>query len=115
MAIALENIMPMREAASQSPTSEDDERRRALFELSHATYEGKKLASFRRVLGTLLVITGAPVMVLSRSADPTIRLLLTILALVWFGLLLPMVRQLCVEWQNRRVVDRLHASVYGRR
>jgi hypothetical protein len=108
--------MPMHQAESHSPTSQDnEERQRNLSELLHATSEGKKLASFRRVLGTLLVITAAPVMVLSRSADPTIRRALTILALVWLAMVLPMVRLLCVEWQNRRVVDRLHTSVYGRR
>jgi hypothetical protein len=72
-----------------------------------AICDGKRLASFRRILVAMLVAIGAPVAALSRSVDPTIRNVLTILAVVWMFLFLPTVRLLCMEWQNGRTVESL--------
>ena len=105
----------MGHAAIQFSPPHDREPQRNLAELLRATYDGKRLASFRRVLTALLIATGTPVLVLSRSSEPAIRHLLMILTLVWLALLLPTVRLLCTEWQNQRLTERLQALVYGRR
>jgi hypothetical protein len=86
-----------------------DEREDALAQLRSETFDAKRLASFRRALGSALIIVGTPVIVLGHSVDPTIRRVLTVLAFVWLALVLPMVRLLCFEWQLRRRIDRLLA------
>jgi hypothetical protein len=76
-----------------------------------AICDGKRLASFRRILVALLVAVGAPMAALSRSVDPTIRHVLTILAMAWVFLFLPTVRLLCMEWRNGRTVESLQLLV----
>ena len=90
-----------------------DERELAFAQLRSAKFDAKRLASFRRALGTALIVVGTPVVVLGHSVDPTVRRVLTVLALVWLGLVLPMVRLLCFEWQVRRRADRLVAFLHG--
>jgi hypothetical protein len=90
------------------------ERDANVWRLNEATYDARRLARFRRVLGTFLIILGTPVMVLSRSTDPTIRHVLTLLAFAWLALFVPMARLLCVEWRNGRLADDLRARVFGR-
>jgi hypothetical protein len=98
---------------TQYPVPRDsEERRRILSDLARATYAGKRLASYRRVLGALLVTVGAPVIALNSSTSPAIRHAITILALVWLALVLPMVRLLCTEWQNNRLTEHLRVLVY---
>jgi hypothetical protein len=94
-----------------SRSRDEDARPVGRLDLVRAIYDGKRLASFRRVLGALLLATGVPILVLSRSTDSKIRRVLTVLATIWLLLVLPMVRVLVMEWQNRRVTDRLRAIV----
>jgi hypothetical protein len=83
--------------------------------LNEAIYEAKRVASFRRALGGVLMVLGTPVVIFSRSTDPTIKHALTILAFVWVALVLPMVRLLFLEWHNRRRTDDLRGLVSGAR
>jgi hypothetical protein len=102
------------EVPQRSPRLDAD-RQASLSDLNRATYEANRLASFRRVLGAFLIILGAPVMALGQSASPTLRHALTILALSWLALVVPMVRLLYLEWHKRRLADNLGALVYGPR
>ena len=93
--------------------------RKTLAEIQCATVDGRRLASSRRLLTFLLVITGAPVLALERSSAPGIRRALMVLACLWLSLALPMLRLLWLEWRNRRRMERLRdgprASSFGQR
>ena len=88
-------------------------RRESRSQLLRARYDGTRLAAFRRRLTAILVATGTPVVVFERSGDPGIRRLLTILAVVWLAMFLPMIRLLFQEWQNHRLIESLQVLVYG--
>lgn len=88
-----------------------EERKKNLADLLRATYDGRRLAWFRRVLGALLIITGAPAIVLIECGSPILRRATVILALIWLFLVLPMVRLLCLEWRNTRLTERLRVLV----
>jgi len=90
-----------------------EERRRNLADLLRATYDGRRLSWFRRVLGALLIITGAPAVVLIECGGSIFRRATVILALLWLFLVLPMVRLLCLEWRNTRLTERLRVLVYS--
>ena len=90
-----------------------DDPRENRSQLWRARYDGNRLSVFRRRLTAILIATGTPVVVFERSGDPGIRRLLTILAIVWLAMFLPMIRLLCLEWQNRRLIESLQALVYG--
>jgi len=89
-----------------------DERRTHQSELFRARYDGKRLAGLRRVLTALLIVAGTPVVMLERTVDPGVQRSLTYLAIVWLAMCLPMIRLLCAEWRNRRLVENLEALVY---
>jgi hypothetical protein len=96
-------------------TLEGEARRETRYRLNQAAYDVKRLASFRRVLGITLVVVQTPVLVFSRSTDPTVKRLLVALAIIWLALVLPMMRVLFVEWHNRLLLERLTARVHGER
>ena len=79
--------------------------------LFRATHEGRSLASFRRIIGALLIVIGAPLIVLGQFPNSTTQRAVTLLALLWLFLVLPMVRVLCMEWQNNRLIERLRVLV----
>ena len=68
------------------------------------------MSVFRRRVTAVLIAAGTPVVVLERSVDPGIRWLQTILAIVWLAMFLPMIRLLCLEWQNRRLIESLQGE-----
>ena len=85
-----------------------------LSELFATRYEGKRLASFRRVLTALMIVTGAPVLALARAEGPAVKKVVMVLALVWLCMLPPMIRLLWTEWHVRRAADRLSDLVHER-
>ena len=111
---------PLVPAATRVPISysspwDTRERQRRLSELVRAAYAGKRLAALRRGLTAALVLVGAPVIVLGRTSEGTTRRVLTVLGVIWLAMVLPMIRLLCAEWRNRRIMDDLQAILYGRR
>lgn len=86
-----------------------------VFRLNQAAYDAKRLASFRRALGTVLMALGTPVLILSQATDPRIRHALTILSILWLMLVLPMVRLLFMEGKNRRLLTNLRTLVHAPR
>jgi undecaprenyl pyrophosphate phosphatase UppP len=88
-----------------------DDRQLRRFDLMKAVYDGKRLATFRRRLGAALILVGAPVAIFGQAESPAIQHVLTILALIWCALVLPMVRLLCAEWYNTRRIEELERVV----
>jgi hypothetical protein len=79
------------------------------------TTDGSRLAFFRRVGTALLVVTGAPVLALSRSVNATLESIRAICAASWLALLLPMTGVLYVEWRHRQYLKSLRAAAADRR
>lgn len=103
----------MHPSNSSAPGSADKPERQAnLTRLSSAVYHGKRLASFRRLLGIPLVFTGAIVIVLGCWSELPVERTGKVFAWVWLGLLLPMLRVLYLEWQNNRLTESLRARVF---
>jgi hypothetical protein len=50
--------------------------------------------------------------ILSAFPAPSTTRAITILALIWLGLVLPMVGLICVEWQNKRLAERLRVLIH---
>jgi len=66
------------------------------------TRRGLRLAFLRRMLMAAMLIAGTPVVVLYRCESPAIHRVLALLALGWLGLIVPMVRVLRLERQDKR-------------
>ena len=81
-------------------------------QLLNAAHMGKRLAALRRALSAILVAIGAPVIVLARASNPTLKHLLTEASFVWLVISLPMIRLLYLEWRNRQEIERLRAVLY---
>ena len=80
---------------------------------SWAGCNSRRLAFFRRMLTALLLLTQAPVLVLSHSVSPSAHSIRTMCAVVWLCLLLPLARVQYVEWRYRQFLESLRTGTHG--
>jgi len=107
----------MSKAFDWAPSSfiDGDGRREARELFNQAAYDARRLATFRRTLGVILIIVQTPVLVFSRSTDPTVKHVLWALFITWLLLIVPMVWLLLLERYNRQALTCLTARVRAQR
>lgn len=94
----------------QSPRNQE-ERQRTLYALARAGHDARRLAARRRVLGALLVTTGAPLIVLGCLRVSPLGWTEVGLASLWLATALPMIRVLALESTMARRAASLRAAV----
>ncbi|HVV17234.1 MAG TPA: hypothetical protein VHH90_08535 [Polyangia bacterium] len=79
-------------------------------ELEQALADRRRLARYRRILVTILLILGAALFVLTRLEAGAPRRAVALLTIAWFGLWLPTFRVVIFERYTQRLIERLAAS-----
>ena len=102
-------------AISADQSSAPRPRARCRFRPLGADSDSPRLAFFRRGLTALLLLTGAPVLVLSPSVAPSAQSVRAVLALVCCAFLVLTARLLYLEWRHRQYLENLRALASERR